>query len=138
MAQWICPDCGRRFGRARQSHQCERGLSVEGYLALQPEERRDTYRAVLLVLEELGELDVDPVKVGIMVKRARTFCELRPRKGAVELSFKLSRPLGHPRIRKTISSSVHRRAHFVDLRSPEEVDDQIREWLAEAWLDSPI
>ena len=73
---------------------------------------------------------------GIMVKRARTFCELRPRRDAVELCFKLSRPIADRRIRKRIQSSTHRTAHFVDLRSAEDVDAQIREWLTEAWLDS--
>ena len=34
-----------------------------------------------------------------MIKRARTFCELRPRRNAVELSFKLSQPLSDARIR---------------------------------------
>ncbi len=134
---WTCPDCGRRFGRARQSHTCDPGQSVEAYLADQPEERRATYRAALVAIRELGDVDIDPVSVGIMVKRARTFCELRPRRDAVELSFKLSRELASPRVRKTVRSSVHRRAHFVDLRAPEDVDDEIRAWLAEAYLDSP-
>ncbi len=87
-------------------------------------------------LSKLGPLDIDPVNVGIMVKRARTFCELRPRRGAVELSFKLSRPLADPRIRKTIRSSVHRIVHFVDLRSPRDVDRQIVGWLAQSYQSS--
>lgn len=134
---WHCPDCGRRFGRANQSHECKPALTLEAYLERQPEARRDTYRAVLELLEEIGEVDVDPVEVGILLKRARTFCELRPRRDAVELCFKLSRPVAAPRIRKTIQSSAHRTAHFVHLRSADEVDEEIRGWLAESWLDSP-
>ena len=135
--RWTCPECGRRFGRANQSHTCDPASSVESYLSGQPEERHATYRAALAVIRELGDVDIDPVSVGIMVKRARTFCELRPRRGAVELSFKMSRELGSPRVRKTLASSTHRRVHFVDLRTPEDVDDEVRRWLAEAYLDSP-
>ena len=53
-----------------------------------------------------------------------------------KLGFKLSRPLSDPRIRRKIQSSAHRTAHFVDLRSADEVDEQVRSWLAESWLDS--
>lgn len=137
MGQWLCPRCERHFGRANQSHQCVPALTLEQYLDAQPPERRATYKAVLKVLSKLGPVDIDPVRVGIMIKRARTFCELRPRRDAVELSFKLSRPLADPRIRKTIHSSVHRQVHFLDLRSPQDVDARIAGWLAEAYQQSP-
>ena len=132
----MCPDCGRRFGRANQSHVCEPALTVKEYLDRQPAELRPVYKAALKQLSKLGPLDIDPVGVGIMIKRARTFCELRPRRNAVELSFKLSQPLADPRIRKTINSSTHRQSHFVDLRSARDVDEQIAAWLVESYLES--
>lgn len=137
MAPWLCRNCGRRFGRTNQSHECRPGLTLREYLGRQPPERRATYRAVLRELEKLGPLDIDPVEVGIMIKRARTFCELHPRRNAVELSFKLSRPLADPRIHRTIRSSTHRHVHFVHLKSAADVDRQLVSWLAEAYLDSP-
>ena len=109
---------------------------MDEYLAGQPPELRRTYRAVLKALAKLGPVDIDPVSVGIMVKRARTFCELRPRRDAVELSFKLSGPIADSRIRKTVRSSTHRQAHFVDLRSPQDVDEQLLAWLAQSYLQS--
>ncbi len=136
MPQWLCPDCRRRFGRANQSHQCRPALTLDDYLARQPAEFRTTYKAVLRALAKLGPLDVDPVDVGIMIKRKRTFCELRARRDAVELSFKLSQPLSAPRIRKTIHSSTHRLVHFVDLRSPRDVDSELVAWLARSYRGS--
>ena len=137
MAQWLCLGCRRKFGRANQSHVCAPALTLEQYLQAQPETLRSTYRAVLKALAKLGPLDVDPVGVGIMVKRTRTFCELRPRRDAVELSFKLSEPLSDPRIRKTLRSSTHRRAYFLNLRSPKDVDRQLLDWLALSYRESP-
>jgi Domain of unknown function (DUF5655) len=137
MAQWFCPHCGRRFGKPNQSHECEPGLTLDEYLSRQPAERRSTYRAVLKVLAKLGPLDVDPVEVGIMIKRSRTFCELRPKRDSVELSFKLSRPLADPKIHRTIRSSAHRQVYFVHLRSAKEVDAKVQGWLAEAYAASP-
>lgn len=138
MPLWICPDCGRPLGRRNQSHECAPGLTLDEYLERQPAEWHPVYRAVLALFGEIDEVVIEPVDVGILVKRRGTFCELRPKKRAVELSFKLTRTLDHPRIRRTVKSSVHRRAHFVWLTSPEDVDEQVREWLVEAWADSPI
>ncbi len=135
---WTCPDCGRPLGRRNQSHECAPGLTLAEYLERQPPEWHPTYRAVIALLLEIGDLIIEPVDVGILVKRRGTFAELRPRKRAVELSFKLTRSLDHPRIRRVVKSSVHRRAHFVWLTSPEDVDDEVRQWIVEAWLDSPV
>ncbi|HWO09116.1 MAG TPA: DUF5655 domain-containing protein [Polyangiaceae bacterium] len=137
MAPWRCLSCGRTFGRTNQSHECEPALSLERYLSAQPPPHRAIYRAVLRRLQTLGELDVDPVQVGIMIKRHRTFCELRPKRAGVELSFKLSRPLAHARIRRSLRCSTHRQAHFVLLTSPREVDAELLGWLAEAYFESP-
>lgn len=113
-------------------------MTVQEYLDGQPPEFHATYQAVLSALHEIGDIVVDPVSIGILVKRRGTFCELRPRKSAVELSFKLNDEVRHPRIRRRVKASVHRTAHFVWLGSPDEVDDQVRAWLAEAWLASPV
>jgi hypothetical protein len=137
MGRWLCPDCGRFFGRSNQSHVCERGLSLRDYLAAQPEPQRAIYRAVLAILNKLGDVDIDPVGVGIMVKRMRTFCELHPKRNAVSLSFKLSRAIDHPRIARAVRCSAHRMAYFVDLHIPKDVDGQVRDWIREAYLDSP-
>jgi hypothetical protein len=137
VAQWTCPVCRRRFGHPRQSHVCEPGLTLEQYLERQPPAQRPVYRAVLRALTKLGELDIDPVEVGIMIKRHSTFCELRPKRGAVELAFKLSRPLASPRIRRTLRVSTHRTAYVLLLTSAREVDAELRSWLVESYLDSP-
>jgi hypothetical protein len=77
--------------------------------------------------------------VGIFFKRARTFAELRPRRDRVVLSFWLSRRLlGHPRIAKTVRGTGERAAYFIDLRDPADVDDQVRDWLTEAYFASPL
>ena len=112
-------------------------MTIEAYLAGQPEEFHDIYRAVLAILADFDDVVIDPVSVGIFAKRRGSFCQMRPKRAAVELSFKLDDEIRHPRIRRRVKASVHRTAHFVWLASPDEVDDQIREWLAEAWLASP-
>jgi hypothetical protein len=55
----------------------------------------------------------------------------------VRLSGLLSRTLDHARIARRVRTSGGRVGHFVDLRSADEVDDEIRSWLTESYLDSP-
>ena len=50
----------------------------------------------------IGPVHVEPVSVGIFLKRARTFAELRPMTKWVALSFSLPRAASHKAIRRKI------------------------------------
>lgn len=135
-APWICPGCDRRFGRANQSHFCAPAMSVDAYFEGRPAAFRQIYDAVIAHLESVGEVYVDAVDVGILIKRSRTFVELRPRRGGLALSVMLSRLVEHPRITRTVRASGSRTAHFVTLTAAADVDDQVRDWLTESYVSS--
>jgi hypothetical protein len=111
---------------------------LDEYFAARPAFERAIFDAVLEHLQEVGELRVEAVQVGIFFKRARTFAELRPRRDRIVLSVLLSRRVDHPRIAKAWHGSGQRSAYFVDLRDPAEVDDDVRDWLTEAYVSSPL
>ena len=113
-------------------------MSVDEYFADKPEWQRPIFEAVLEHLEMVGALRVEAVDVGILFKRTRTFAELRPRRDRLVLSVLLSRRMEHPRVVRTWHGSGNRSAYFVDLRDPSEVDDDVRDWLTEAYLASPV
>jgi Domain of unknown function (DUF5655) len=136
MPAWTCPSCRRRFGRAQQSHECEPVLALEEYLASQPAEHRAIYVKALKALSRLGELEIDPVKVGILIKRGFTFCELRPKRDGVELSIKLSRPLQSPRFQRVIHYSARRTAYVLRLKAAKEIDRELLAWLTEAYAEA--
>ena len=137
MAGWTCPECERQFGRRNQSHDCAPGMSEAEYFATGPAFERPVYAAVAAHLEMLGPIKVEYVSVGIFFKRMRTFAELRPMRNRVRLSVLLSRRLQHPKIVKTYHGPGLRSAYFVDLYGPDDVDDEVRDWLTEAYLASP-
>jgi hypothetical protein len=93
---------------------------------------------VLDHLESLGPVVVEPVSVGIFLKRSSTFAELRPMVKWVALSFALPHQVDDPRIARRMKGSARRIYHVVNLRGPEDVDDQVKGWLTEAYLDSPV
>jgi hypothetical protein len=131
--RWTCPDCGRTFGRNRQSHECAPALSLEEYFATGPEWERPIFEAVRAHLESLGPVLIEPVSVGIFFKSNGTLVELRPKTKWVAMSFPLSRRLAHPRIARKPIASGRKIYHFVNLTSAADIDDELRGWLTESF-----
>jgi len=99
---------------------------------------RDAFERIEAHLRGLGDVVVEPVQVGVFFKRSRSFAELRPMKSAIRAEFLLSRALEDGRITKSLPLSANRIAHFVDLRSLDEVDATLLGWLTEAYDSSPV
>jgi hypothetical protein len=134
MVRWVCTECGRAFGKTRQSHECAPALTLEEYFSTGPPHERPIYEAVRTHLDTLDDVYVEPVSVGIFFKRSRTFAELRPKQRWVALSFVLHRHLDHERLSRKVIGQGSRYFHVVNLRAPSDVDDRVRDWLTEAYL----
>jgi hypothetical protein len=132
---WTCPECDRQFGRRNQSHECAPGLTLEEYFSTGPEGERPIFEAVRAHLESLGPVHVEAVQVGIFFKRGRTFVELRPKTRWIALSFVLSHRVEHDRIARRMQAG-NRTYHVVRLRDPADVDDLVRGWLTESYLEA--
>lgn len=110
-------------------------MTLEEYFSTGPERERPIYEVVKAHLDTIGPVHVEPVSVGIFIKRGRTFVELRPKQKWVALSFVLPRSVDSPRIARRLQSGS-RTYHVVNVRGPEEVDDDVCAWLTESYLDS--
>jgi hypothetical protein len=137
VSAWVCPKCERRFAREGQSHECAPAMSLEEYFSTGPERERPIFEAVMRHLDTVGTVHVEPVSVGIFLKRARSFAQLRPLTQWVALSFSLRRPVAHRTITRKVQPYGARYHHVANLRSPGDLDDQLLGWLTEAYLDSP-
>ena len=144
---WECPDCRRRFGRRGQSHECAPAMTLDEYFSAVAQRgpelpaqkgrsgpERPIFDAVIAHLETLGDVHVEPVSVGIFLKRSRGFAELRPKVNWIELSFGLERRVEHQRITRIMRASDVRTYHCVRLREPSDVDADVRDWLTEAYF----
>ncbi|HEY2430253.1 MAG TPA: DUF5655 domain-containing protein [Acidimicrobiales bacterium] len=137
MAGWVCPRCGRQFGRVNQSHECAPALTLEEYFSTGPPHERPVFDAVMAHLDTVGPVHIEPVSVGIFLRRVRTFAELRPMQRWVALSFSLPQAVRHPTITRRVLPYHRRWFHVANLRGPDDVDEAIRGWLTQAYLDSP-
>lgn len=133
MAGWTCPDCGRLFGRARQSHDCAPGMTLEEYFATGPVHERPVFEAVMKHLSGLGPVHADVVSVGIFLKNPRKFAELRPMQKWVAVSFSLGRRARHPTIVRKIIEYGGRYYHVANVAEPADLDDDLRQLLTEAY-----
>jgi hypothetical protein len=52
------------------------------------------------------------------------------------MSFGLSHAVDHPRIARRMKGSGRRTYFVVNLRAPEDVDDTVRAWLTESYLET--
>jgi hypothetical protein len=131
----MCPECGRQFGRNKQSHDCAPAMTLEDYFATGPERERPIFEAVMGALDGVGPVHVEPVSVGIFLKRGRRFAELRPAQRWVALSFSLRRRVDHATIVRKVIPYNGRYYHVANLRTPEDFDDTLASWVIESYMD---
>jgi hypothetical protein len=133
MARWVCPNCEREFASANQAHVCVPGITVDDLLARHPPWVGDIYGAVIEHLSSLGPVHEDAVNVGIFLKSDRKIASFRPRVRSVLLSLFLPYELTDSRIARALPVASGRIAHMINITSADQVDDQLRVWLSEAY-----
>ncbi|MGE0139815.1 MAG: DUF5655 domain-containing protein [Ilumatobacteraceae bacterium] len=133
MAAWTCPDCGRLFGRVRQSHDCAPGMALDEYFSTGPTHERPIFDAVMAHLASVGPVHADVVSVGIFLKNPRKFAELRPKDRWVAVSFSLDRRAQHRTITRKVIEYGSRYWHVANVASTDDLDDALLGLLSEAY-----
>lgn len=113
-------------------------MSLDEYFATGPPHERPVFEAVMRHLETVGPVHVEPVSVGIFLKRAQTFAQLRPMERWVAVHFGLARRVAHERITRKVVHYHGRYHHVANVRGPEDLDERLLGYLTEAYLTSPV
>ena len=129
---WTCPECGRRFTRARQSHSC---VSVTEAALFQgkPPEVQSAFHKLRDAVTAFGEVHVDAVKASVNFGAKAHFAAAWPRAGRLDVEFVLDRPLKAKRVSKLQSYGATRHVHWVPVSGPDEVDAELLGWLRESY-----
>ncbi|MCE5288686.1 MAG: DUF5655 domain-containing protein [Nocardiaceae bacterium] len=112
-------------------------MSIEEYFSTGPPWERPIFETVIEHLESIGPVHVEPVSVGIFLKRAQSFAQLRPMTKWVALSFSLPRRVSHRLMTRKPMEYSGKYFHVINVRDSSDVDEQIRNWLTEAYLNAP-
>ena len=94
---------------------------------------RATYAAIVEAARKLGKVEEDPKKTSIHLVRSSAFAGVAVQKQALILTLKAEKRIQSPRVRRAEQASAQRWHLEVRLTSPEEVDAELRRWLAEAY-----
>ncbi|MBI5290110.1 MAG: hypothetical protein HY873_14140 [Chloroflexi bacterium] len=112
-------------------------MTLDERLASLDPNQRAICGAVLKLLPRIGEVQVEPVRVGLFLKHGSVFASLRLRRAGMRLLVMLPRPLDHPRLsHPRISRGSSRIPHSTTLRGREDVDNTVMSWLAESYAST--
>ena len=109
-------------------------MTLAEYFSTGPPFEKPIFDAVLSHVQTLGPVYVEPVSVGIFLKNGRTFAELRPKTKWIALSLSLPRQIDHPKIGPKVQFWGGSYYHVFNLSDPSELDERIRDYLAEAYF----
>jgi hypothetical protein len=128
---WRCPTCGQEFVTRNMPHSC-RVQSLDAFFAGSP--LRDVFDAYVEAMREHGPVTVNVTKSRIACQVRMRFAGIdRPRAHHLVANFVLTRPEQSGRLSRVDYVPPHYYVHRLPLRRREDVDAEVRAWLAEAY-----
>jgi hypothetical protein len=94
---------------------------------------RATYDALIKAARVLGPVREEPKKTSIHLVRKSAFAGIATRKDSLILTLKASAALASPRVERSQRTSAHRWHHEVRLRTPSDVNRELRTWIERAY-----
>ena len=109
-------------------------MSVEEFFETGPDFERPIFEAVLAHLRSIDpDIWYEPVSVGIFFKRRTRFVSLRTTSKWIAVGFSLRRRVTSGRLSRKVVEHGGRFHHVVNVRDAAEIDDQLLDWITEAW-----
>lgn len=117
---------------------CNPGLTIEEFLDASPSFVGPVFERVNQHLAGVdadagGELIVDPLAAKVLFKNGPTFCILDVKTKWVAIGFSLRRQLETGRLSRKVADYGAKFFHVVNVADPDDVDDELRSWLTEAY-----
>lgn len=129
---WTCPECRQSFVTRNMAHSCRR-LSEDEFFGDRVAQRA-LYRAFLAFVERAGPVTVNINKTRISFQgRARFACVDRVTREGLVCHVWLKRRLDHPRFTRIEALPPGNFVHYFKLTHAAELDDDVAQWLAEAY-----
>jgi len=129
---WECPQCHRTFANRNQTHTC--GLyTLESHFKGKSPRIRLLFDVLLDAVNSIGPVVVLPEKTRIAFHVRMSFAQVTPRQNWLDGHLVLARRLDNLRFRSIQTFSARNHVHNFRLMRPSDVDDEFREWLAEAY-----
>jgi hypothetical protein len=129
---WTCPRCGRAFANRNQSHACG-DWTLDDHMRAASPEVAELVRGFVALVERCGPADVVATKTRIGFTVRMTFAALMPMRRWVDAHVVLARRRDEARFRRIDSLGPRSHVHLFRLVEAEELDDEVLDWLREAY-----
>jgi hypothetical protein len=97
------------------------------------EDLQDAYARLRGAAVELGEQRIYASHSSIMFARKACYFFVRPKRKFLEVVIFLGRAIKSPRVKKVVESSKVKRAHIIQVKHRDEVEEPLTDWLREAY-----
>ena len=130
---WTCPKCDREFVNRNMPHSCGQ-YSVKQFLADKSQFAISLYEHFSALIDDCGPVKVAPAKtrIGFQVRMIFAAVNKLDDKG-LEAHVVLTRRLRSSRFRRIEMMTPKCYVHHFRLESQTEMDDEVKEWLREAY-----
>ena len=95
---------------------------------------RALYDQLVSLLQSFGPIQEDPKKTSIHLNRKSALAGVETRKDYLLLNIKSNHAIKNPRILKAEQVSAKRFHHKVRISSPNDLDEELKTWLEEAYI----
>jgi Domain of unknown function (DUF5655) len=130
---WTCPVCGQRYVTRNMPHSCQ-VVALDEFFAGAAPEQRELFERFVAAARESGTVTVNATKSRIALQARMRFAGIqRPRRRYLLANFVLTRPVESPRLARVEFVPPYYYVHKLRLSGPEDVDAELRGWLAEAY-----
>jgi hypothetical protein len=130
---WKCPKCKREFKIKNQWHSCIEVTPDQLFLN-KPESVKDLYDTLFNVCSTFSDLKTDTTKSCIYFVDKHRYLVIKPQKTGLILEFLLDRKEDIFPVIKIYDLGKGRFAHRVKLDEPEDINDQLIQWIKDAFL----
>jgi uncharacterized protein DUF5655 len=132
-AMWRCPICGQTFTGRNMPHSCQ-VVPLDDHFAGKPPHLRTIFDALVAAAEANGPVVVNATKSRITLQAEMRFAAVETRQDHLRAHVVLGRRREDPRFTKVEHLPPSYYVHHFRLARVEDVDDDVRAWLAEAYL----
>ncbi len=129
---WNCPNCGRSFRNTNQDHSCM-VTDLESHFVNKQQNVIDAFAVIKSEVMKLDGVKINSVKNAILFQAKSNFLAVKPKKTHLDIEFLLPEKTEEFPVYKVAQATKTKFAHFVRLESPEEVDEQLIQWLRKAY-----
>ncbi len=128
---WKCPKCNREFKNRNQDHSC--GEYTLNSLFEKYPEVFHLFEKIRDLVIKFGDIKITPVKNAVMFSVQTNFLVLKPHRSYLVVEFTSVRSHNEFPVEKCMKISKSKYAHILKIDSPENIDEQLTNWLFEAY-----